>query len=75
MAASSPTRSCSCRAAKLPDARGGEYFQLLEFTWWAGWRVLGCLVLPALVLLAMRERVRDYGLSFAGLREHAWIYG
>lgn len=52
------------------------FFRLIEFTWWAGWRVLGYFVFPVLVIkLVLRERIRDYGLETKGFSEHAWIYG
>ncbi|MEM7604337.1 MAG: lysostaphin resistance A-like protein [Myxococcota bacterium] len=44
--------------------------------WWAGWRVVGYIFVPALfVRLVLKERIRDYGLSLKGVRDHAWIYG
>ncbi len=44
--------------------------------WWAGWRMIGYVVVPALFIrLVMKESVVSYGLSLKGTREHAWIYG
>src|SRR5690606_22501648 len=44
--------------------------------WWAGFRVLGYLVVPALfVKLVLKERVRDHGLGTGHVRDHLWIYG
>lgn len=52
-----------------------EYYQLLGFAWWSGWRVLGYVILPILVIWAMPgERVRDYFLGFRGFFSHIWIY-
>jgi membrane protease YdiL (CAAX protease family) len=59
-----------------PEIRTSRWFGLAEFAWWSGWRVLGYLVVPALVVkLVFRERVRDHGLETKGFTEHAWIYG
>ncbi len=53
----------------------GEYWHLGGFAWWAGWRVLGYLLLPMLVVLCMPgERLRDYYLSFKGFLKHLWVY-
>lgn len=52
-----------------------QFLELGEFAWWSAFRVLGYLVLPALLVkLAFRERLRDQGLETKGFREHAWIY-
>jgi membrane protease YdiL (CAAX protease family) len=53
---------------------GGRYWQLMGFVWWSGWRVLGYVVLPVIVIWCMRERVRDYNLSVRGFFRHIWIY-
>lgn len=55
--------------------RYSEFGRLFEFCWWSGWRVLGYLIIPAVSVWMMRERVRDYGLSMSGFWQHAWIYG
>ena len=55
--------------------RNGEFLELWEFVWWSAFRVLGYLVLPALLVkLAFRDRIRDQGLETKGFLEHAWIY-
>jgi uncharacterized protein len=52
-----------------------DAWELWSWTWWAGWRVLGFLVLPALVVaLLPGERLADYGWSLAGLRGHWKVY-
>jgi len=52
-----------------------EYWQLKGFGWWAGWRVIGYLILPMLVVLCMPgERLRDYYLSLRGFLKHSWVY-
>jgi membrane protease YdiL (CAAX protease family) len=54
--------------------RASPFWELMQHTWWAAWRVLGFFLLPALIIKLRGERVRDHGLSANGLREHAWIY-
>ncbi len=54
---------------------GDAYWQLKGFAWWSGWRVLGYVVLPAIVLWCLPgERVRDYHISLRGFLRHLWIY-
>ena len=57
------------------DHAGERYFQLQAFGWWTGWRVLGYVLLPALVILLLPgERLRDYYISPRGFIKHLWIY-
>lgn len=58
----------------LLDLRRSHYFILMHNAWWAAWRVLGFLVIPAVATKLMRQRVRDQGLSTKDFWEHAWIY-
>ncbi|MCX5748271.1 MAG: hypothetical protein NT062_37945, partial [Proteobacteria bacterium] len=59
----------------FPDD-GGRYWQLAGFAWWAAWRVIGYVVIPLVVLVAMPgERVADYHVSPRGFFDHLWIYG
>jgi membrane protease YdiL (CAAX protease family) len=52
-----------------------HYWQLGGFAWWAGWRVLGYVVLPALLLLCIPGvRIRDQHLSLRGFFKHLWVY-
>jgi uncharacterized protein len=52
-----------------------SYYELKSFAWWTGWRVGGYVLVPLVtVLLLPGERLRDYGFSIRGFREHAWIY-
>ncbi len=61
--------------AKRFSARFGKWARILEFGYWVGWRVVGFFLIPLLVVLLLPgERVRDYGLSTKGLREHMWVY-
>jgi membrane protease YdiL (CAAX protease family) len=51
------------------------YWHLKGFAWWSGWRFLGYLLLPMLVVLCMPgERLRDYHISPRGFIKHLWIY-
>jgi membrane protease YdiL (CAAX protease family) len=62
--------------AWFPEHHGDRYFQLQAFAWWTGWRVIGYLVLPILVVLLLPgERLRDYHVSPRGFIRHLWIYG
>lgn len=55
--------------------RGQDYWELRTYAWWAGWRVLGFLVIPTVTVLLMPgERLRDYGWSLAGLIKHLPLY-
>jgi membrane protease YdiL (CAAX protease family) len=53
---------------------GGEYWELGGFAWWSGWRVFGYVVLPVIAIVCLRDRVRDYYISFRGFIKHLWIY-
>ncbi len=60
----------------LPDFLMHKYFDLASFGYWSGFRVVGYVFFPWLVVLFMRgERLRDYGLSLKGFFKHLWIYG
>ena len=41
------------------------FFELMHHAWWAGWRVLGFFVLPAIVIWASRGRLRDQNMTGA----------
>ena len=47
---------------------------LYEFSWWSGAKLVGYLIVPAVIVNRVGIRLSDCGLSFAGLRKHAWIY-
>jgi membrane protease YdiL (CAAX protease family) len=52
-----------------------NYWELGSFAWWAGWRVIGYLIVPAIVVLFMPgERLRDYGWSPRGFFKHIGAY-
>ena len=50
------------------------WWELTGHLYWAGWRVLGFLLLPIVVIKFSGQRVRDQYLSTTGFREHLWIY-
>jgi membrane protease YdiL (CAAX protease family) len=52
-----------------------RYRELKGFAWWSGWRVLGYVVIPMLVIAGWPgQRIRDYHLSVRGFFRHFWIY-
>lgn len=51
-----------------------RYWELYNHLYWAGWRVLGFLVLPMIVIKATGQKIRDQGLSTKGFREHLGFY-
>ncbi len=54
---------------------GSKWYALGSFAWWSGAKLFGYLVVPALAVWGLlRGRLRDYGLSVAGMRQHVWIY-
>jgi len=54
---------------------GSEYWELEGFVWWSGWRVIGYVLIPMLVIaFTPGERIRDYYLSARGFFRHLWIY-
>lgn len=56
-----------------PD--GSRYWELLGYAWWSGWRVLGYVIVPMLVIAALPgQRIRDYHVSLRGFGRHLWIY-
>jgi membrane protease YdiL (CAAX protease family) len=55
----------------LDSQRWGDLYAL---GYWVVTRVAGYLLVPALIILSWRGRIRDYGLRTRGFLEHAWIY-
>jgi len=54
---------------------GGEYWELIGFVWWTGWRVAGYVLIPVIAIVALPgERLRDYHISPRGFFRHLWIY-
>ena len=52
-----------------------RYWELRGFAWWSGWRVLGYVVVPMIVLCCLPgQRIRDYHVSLRGFGKHLWIY-
>ena len=59
----------------FPRDRNDKYWELWGFVWWSGWRVIGYVLIPLAVILALPgEHVRDYNVSFAGFWKKLWIY-
>ena len=59
----------------FPPHGHDEYWDLKGFAWWSGWRVLGYVVIPMLVLSWLpKERIRDYHVSARGFFKHLWVY-
>ena len=55
---------------------GSRYWELRGFAWWSGWRLLGYVIVPMLVLACLPgQRIRDYHVSLRGFIKHLWIYG
>jgi membrane protease YdiL (CAAX protease family) len=54
---------------------GSRYWDLRSYAWWSGWRVLGYVIVPMLVLACLPgQRIRDYHISLRGFGKHLWIY-
>jgi membrane protease YdiL (CAAX protease family) len=53
----------------------GEYWELWGFVWWSGWRVLGYVIIPMIVIAILPgEHLREYHISLRGFFKHLWIY-
>jgi len=50
------------------------FYGLMLHGWWAGARVLGFFVLPAVAVRLYGDRIRDQGLVAGSVREDAWMY-
>jgi len=60
----------------FPRSDGSDYWELRKLAWWAGWRVLGYVALPILVIACLPgQRLADYHVSLRGFLRHLWIYG
>ncbi len=61
--------------ARLFTHRASDYYELHSFVWWTGWRFLGYLVFPALIVIMLPGyRLRDTFVSPRNFRAHVWIY-
>jgi membrane protease YdiL (CAAX protease family) len=59
----------------FPELAKGEYGELRAYAWWSGWRFIGYVVLPVVVILCMPgQRVRDYYVSLRQFVVHYRIY-
>ena len=52
----------------------GRYHELWSFVWWSGWRVIGYVLVPLLVIPFLGIRLRDYFLSPRGFLHHLKLY-
>ncbi|HEX4421959.1 MAG TPA: type II CAAX endopeptidase family protein [Kofleriaceae bacterium] len=60
---------------RLFPRTASTYWELRGYAWWAGWRVLGYVIIPMLVLACMPgQRILDYHISLRGVVRHLWIY-
>jgi membrane protease YdiL (CAAX protease family) len=71
-------------AALRPDGGGSAqlalvasgHYELWNLAYWASWRVIGFLVIPAIAVAAHPGlRFADTGLSARGFSRHVWLYG
>jgi membrane protease YdiL (CAAX protease family) len=61
--------------ARFPALARGDYGELRAYAWWSGWRFIGYVVIPVIVIACMPgQRVRDYYLSLRQFRRHLRIY-
>ena len=52
-----------------------DYFELWNLGYWAAWRVLGFLVIPAIAIVAFPGfKFSETGLSARSLLSHLWVY-
>jgi membrane protease YdiL (CAAX protease family) len=59
----------------FPRTGKDPYYELKGFAWWSGWRLVGYVVLPMLVIACLPgERIRDYHVSLRGFFKHLWLY-
>jgi membrane protease YdiL (CAAX protease family) len=53
----------------------GGYYELWNLAYWAIWRVIGFLVIPAIAVAAHpRLRFADCGFGVRGFSKHVWLY-
>ncbi len=54
---------------------GGEYWELMGFVWWTGWRVIGYVLIPVVVIACLPgEKLSDYHIGGRNFLRHLWIY-
>ena len=64
------------RIAKFFELHGTDYYELLSYVYWSGFRVGSYILIPWFTLAMLRgERFSDCGLSGKGFASHLWIYG
>lgn len=56
--------------------RSDRYFDLWSCAYWSGWRFIGYVVVPCIVVAFFPgEKLRDHGMATKGFFQHLWIYG
>jgi membrane protease YdiL (CAAX protease family) len=59
----------------VPGYDVDHWWEMRGFAWWAGWRILGYVVVPLVVIPCLPgQRIRDYHLSPKGFFRHLAIY-
>src|SRR5678816_2857867 len=54
---------------------GTRYWELRGYAWWSGWRLIGYVIIPMIVLACLPgQRIRDHHLSPRGFFKHLWVY-
>ena len=54
---------------------GSRYWELRGYAWWSGWRLIGYVIVPMIVLACLPgQRIRDHHLSPRGFFKHLWVY-
>jgi membrane protease YdiL (CAAX protease family) len=54
---------------------GTRYWELRGYAWWSGWRFIGYVIIPMIVLACLPgQRIRDHHLSPRGFFKHLWVY-
>jgi membrane protease YdiL (CAAX protease family) len=54
---------------------GTRFWELRGYAWWSGWRLIGYVIVPMLVLACLPgQRIRDYHLSPRGFFKPLWVY-
>jgi hypothetical protein len=61
--------------APAPEIIRETYWELGSMAWWSAWSLTGYVLLPIIAIRFMPgERLRDYGFSWRGFRDHVRLY-
>ncbi len=59
----------------FPDQIQGEYGSLKRYAWWSGWRFIGYVLIPCMVIFSMPgEKISSYYISLKDFFKHLPIY-